>query len=361
MAVKYKNFTFDNHIIDAINDKNKQVVAHEFNEYLHFSHIAGKPIIEVLKDLRFNTEEIEDIPEERNLNLTIKEQEKIVIDFYNSLNPNLGKQVDKIINKQDNRYIYNFTNNKNCEGNTGFRGSSTQKIHVDVSSNGSILGLRMLAHELAHAISAEKTTAYNIVNNNGDAVSYFKHLGLFNVDSISEIETHIVEYLFMDYLIDKEIINQDDYNLYLKDRRNAFIKHLNTNIEESFILDNLPRNFNMQDLEKFTNKIGKGIIKSKRYHKTMKRLIHDYHRDQNKGYAQYDFRYVVGEIVSTNWHEQYLLSNNQEKQEMINKFIEYLSKTDSFELSSACKLLLNTSIGDTITNYQQNIQNTHTN
>ena len=360
MPIKYKNFTFDNHVIDVINNKNSHVSAYEFNKYLHYANIAGKPIIEVLKDLRYNSNEIVDIPKERNLKLSLAEQEKIVLEFYNFLNSELGKKAGEIIDKKDNRYIYNFKNGGSCEGNTGFHGSSTKKIHVDVTSDGSILGLRMLVHELAHGMSAEKTTAYNVTHNNGDTKSYFKHLGLFNVDSISEIESHIIEYLFMDYLLNNKIINQQDYDLYLQDKQNSFTKHLNTNIEESFVLDNLPRNFTMQDLEKFTNKIGKGIIKSKRYHKTMNRLIFDFYRDENKGYAQYDFRYVVGEIVSTNWYEQYIKSNKQEQQEMINKFIEYLSKTDSFELSDACKLLLNTSIGDTITNYQQNIQNSNT-
>ena len=360
MPVKYKNFTFDNHVIDVINNKNSQVAAHEFNEYLHHAHFAGKSVIEVLKDLRFNSNEIIRLPKEKNLNLSLEEQEKVVIDFYTTLNAELGKKVEVIISKQDNRYIYNFTSSRKCEGNTGFRGSSTKKIHIDVISDGSVLGLRMLAHELAHGISAEKTTAYNVTNNSGDVKSYFKRLGLFNVDSISEIETHIIEYLFMDYLLNCNIINQQDYNLFLQNRQNSFTKHLNTNIEESFVLDNLPRNFNMQDLEKFTNKLGKGIIKSKKYHKIMKRLIFDFNRDPNKGYSQYDFRYVVGEIVSTNWYKQYLQSNTQEQQEMIKKFIDYLSKTDSLELSDACKLLLNTSIGDTVTNYQQNMQNSNT-
>lgn len=360
MPVKYKNFIFDNHVLDVINSKNGLVSVHEFNEHLHSARFAGKSVIEALKDLRFNSNEIIKLPKERNLNLSLEEQEKVVINFYTTLNAELGKKVKDIINKKDNRYVYNFASSEKCEGNTGFRGSSTKKIHIDVTSDSSVLGLRMLAHELAHGISAEKTTAYNITNNNGDNESYFKHLGLFNVDSISEIETLIIEYLFMDYLLNFKIINQQDYDLFLQDRQNSFTKHLNTNIEESFILDNLPRNFNMQDLEKFTNKLGKGIIKSQKYHTTMKRLIFDFNRDPNKGYAQYDFRYVVGEIVSTNWYNEYLKSNKQEQQDMIIKFIGYLSKTDTLELSDACKLLLNSGIGDAFTNYQQNIQNSNT-
>lgn len=353
MTIQYDNFIFNNDVINTITQHNVQFGSYEFNDNLHNFKINNKQIIELLKSLRNeNINTVSTLSQERKLNLTIKEQENIVIDFYTSINSIFGEQVYKIINNLDNRYVYNITTTQNTAGTmTYFRGTP-KKIDVEIKTDGSILGLRNFAHEIAHAISQSRKSLYTLSNSNQSLQSMFTHLGQFDVDCIGEIESYIIEYLFMDYLVSKNIATQHDYDLFLNSRKISFNKCLDYIIDENYILDNLPKDSNMQDLKCFVQK-----IKSKSsnlYDRLMKRLIFIYKRKNSLGLSQYHFRYVIGEIVSSNWFEQYLKSNQQEKQEMTNQFISYLSKTDTVNLQDACQHLLNMEIDQTFETYQQN-------
>ena len=357
MKIKFENFTFDENVINEIERKCFSVGAHDFNKYLHECKFGGKPIIKVLQDLKGKKEYEDIVSDEKDLHLSIDQQKSVVINFYKSLNNELGLKIEQILLEKDPRYCVNITQNtsESCDGGVSTKNNSNL-IHIDINLDSGVHGLRVLAHEMSHAVSACKTKSYDLINNGSKTAieDYFRHLGKFSVDSIGEIESHITEFLFMDYLTNQRIITKDDYQNFEDRRNNSTINNLKTIIEESYILDNISPPITPDKFEKFEKKIG-GIIKTKKYKTLMNRSKFMFERDEHSGYSQYDFRYVIGEVVSSNWFEKYSQSNEHQKREMINTFIDYLTKTDQFELQDASLLLLNSGIGKTIETYE-NIQ-----
>lgn len=52
MKIKFVNFVFDDKVIEEIERKCFKVGAHNFNKYLHESKYGGKPVIDILKDIK---------------------------------------------------------------------------------------------------------------------------------------------------------------------------------------------------------------------------------------------------------------------------------------------------------------------
>ena len=359
MKLCYNNFTFDNNVIESIENNCKQVNAHAFNQYLHECRFGGKPIIQVLKNIKRQKKFIKNDLTETNLKFSIDQQKALVSNFYKSLSFDLGEKAAKILYGRDPRYSVNISQDstRDCSGNV----SSTQNsntLHFDANVDGGIHGLKILAHETSHALSQFKTKSYDIINSTdeNEKEKFFHHLGKYNVDSIMEIESHIIEFLFMDYLQDKNIITKNDMSVFEIRRNNSIVNNLDTVIQESYILDNMSPPITW---EKFEKKIG-GFIKTKKYKTLMNRLISMYSRDKHSGYSQYDFRYVIGDVVSTTWIEKYTISNTQQKQEMIKSFISYLENSCDHNLETACNDLLGMSIGDTFSDYISQIQSKST-
>lgn len=354
MKITYDNFTFDDKVIQTIEDKCRMVGAHDFNNYLHKCCFGGKPIIDVLKDIKNNKEYKKCDYNEQDLYLSIDEQKEIVINFYKSLSSELGKKAELILNSKDNRYCVNITQDtsKDCSGNVSTKNGSNL-IHFDVNLDGGIYGLRIMAHEISHAVSGFKTKSYDVINNGTEAElkKYFSHLGRYDVDSIGEVESYIIESLFMNYLDKQDIISQRDLTNYENKRNNSLINNLRTILEESYIFDHIPPPINPEEFSKFVKKIG-GLFKSKNHYNTiMLRFIFMFQRNNHSGYSQYNFRYIVGDVVSTVWFEQYSQANTQQKQEMIKNFEKYLSTTDTQSLETACHELVGMRIGQTFEDY----------
>ncbi len=353
MKIKFGNFIFDDKVVETIEKKCFEVGAHNFNKYLRESKYGGKPVIDVLKDIKESKEFAKIDVKEKDLNLSLDKQKEIVVDFYTSLNSELGKLANNILNQKDNRYCVNITmdTTKDNSGNVGTHENS-KHIHFDVNTNGGIEGLRILCHETSHAMSGHKTKSYEILNNGteDEQKEFFRNLGKYSKDSIGEVESHIVEFLFMDYLLDKNIITKSDYQKFEDKRNNSTINNINTILEESYIFDHITPPITPDKFEKFEKKIG-GIIKTRKYKKLMNRAKFMFNRNEHSGYSQYDFRYVIGDIVSSNWFEKYTTSTTKQKQEMKNNFVDYLSKTHKMDLQSCCLHLLNTGIGNTVSDY----------
>ena len=164
MKIKFGNFIFDNNVVETINKKCDLVKAHNFNNYLHESKFGGKSVVEVLKEIKRKKEFVKIDTKEKDLNLSIDQQKVIVIDFYKYLSKELADKASDILNERDNRYCVNITmdKTKNCSGSVDTHEDSKQ-IHFDVNTNGGIEGLRILCHEISHAISGNKLKSYEIL------------------------------------------------------------------------------------------------------------------------------------------------------------------------------------------------------
>ena len=159
----------------------------------------------------------------------------------------------------------------------------------------------------------------------------------------------------MNYLINQDVITDDDYQIFKDKRNNSMLNNLKTIIEESYVLDNIKPPITLKKFEKFEKKIG-GIIKTKKYKTLMNRCMIMYQRDEHSGYSQYDFRYIIGEIVSSLWFEQYSMMSSNKKHEKLRRFFAYLSQTHTLDLESACKQLVGLEIGNIFYSYINHFQ-----
>ncbi len=350
--MSFEGFTFDDKVVAEIDRKCAMVNAHDYNDYLHNSSFGGNSIIDTVKEIRASLSYIHDNLEEVDLDLSVEAQIKIVIEFFKSFDAELGKLVESLLTGKDKRFEINISNCSGEPSGNVATYNNSKNLHLNVKTDGTVHGLRILAHEVAHAISGFKTQSYAVLNSNNpnEEQNFFHHLGQYDVDSIGEIESHIIELLFMEYLLDKDMISQKDYQKFLSKRNNSTLNNCNTIIEESYILDNIPKPMTLTKINILALKMG-GLVKTKKYSTIMNRLIFMFQRQDNSGYSEYDFRYIVGEVVSKKWLRAYDKSNHQEKEQMKRDFKNYLLSTHKQTLSSACQNLLNRGIGETFNSY----------
>ncbi len=360
MKFVYNGYVYDDFFVQKLNEKCGQVQAHGFNDYLQNSRYGGISPIDQLRKIRKETEDFKKIDREKSLKLSQDEQLQVVKDFYKQLTPELSEKVNSILEKTNPDYKVNIITDpldkrrgKSCVGHSG----NNTHLDVQIGLDGTVEGLRVAAHEMSHAMSGHQTRKVEIVKEQDENkfMDFIRSLGEYPRDCIGEIESHIIEYLFMEYLVDKEIILNDDFKNFEAIRHNSLLNNIDLIREEYDILSHVSCPITVDSFEHFVKKINTPIIKTNRYKSLMTRskLMAERCPEDNTqdDYSQYRYRYVIGEIVSTLWYENYCQSSKEEKQEMINNFVEYLSQTDTLELDGACDKLIGLKIGEIFANY----------
>ncbi len=365
MNFKYGGYTYDDDFVRKLNEKCGEVKAHGFNDYLHNARYGGIAPIDHLRNIRKESDDFQRIDREKKLNLSQDELIQIIKDFYKQLNPRLYKKVETIFDKNNPDYKVEIIPNPNDErfgrSFAGHSGNNTY-IYVQISLDGSVEGLRIAAHEAGHAISAHHTKKAELCKqkDENEFKNLISYLGRYQVDSIGEIESHIIEYLFMEYLVDKGIISNDAFKNFEAIRHNSLLNNIDLISEEYDILSHVSCPITADSFEQFIKKINTPLIKTDRFKSVMNRSKFMAERckknNTHNAYSQYRYRYVIGEIISTLWYEQYSQSSKEQKQEMINNFEAYLSQTDTADLETACHQLVGLGIGQTFDDYIYHLQ-----
>lgn len=103
--------------------------------------------------------------------------------------------------------------------------------------------------------------------------------------------------------------------------------------EESDILNYLPCPIEFEDLNKLVEN-----LQHRHQNRFVERVQKMHDKKEN---SPYQFRYVVGEIVSEQWINQFEQAPNaQARKDMLDNFQAYLDNTHNFNLNSACENLL---------------------
>lgn len=367
MKFEFNGYIYDDNFVQKLDKNCEKVQAHDFKNYLHDAHYGKMSAIDCLREIRKESEGFKKIYKEKLFNLSEDELIKIVKDFYKQLSPTLSQRINSILDKENPNPYYKVQiitdSNDPRRKNSRVKTSDDNKyIDVQIGIDGTLEGIRVATHELSHAISGRNLKTIELIkqNNNKSLKDYYHSLNDPQRDCIGEIESHIIENLFMEYLLDNNIISNEDYKNFENKRHNYLLDNLDLICEEYQILDNVSCPITVDSFNHFVKKIKTPFIKTDKYKSLMNRCKFMAERKEENNthnhYSKYRFRYIIGEIVSNLWFEQYSKSSKEQKQEMIKNFEAYLSKTDTSTLDSACHQLVGLGIGDTFEEYICSLQ-----
>ena len=272
----------------------------------------------------------------RDINFTKEDVQKCMHAFFGKYLPRKVNVVDSILNGTDpyfidpdgNSHVYfrNVSKDDRNSSSVGHDGDN-KYLEFNVYLHGSIEDLSTTAHELGHAISAHHRRLLDNVRA-GNNVPKRDPAN----DCVGEIESHIIEGLFVRYLRDKKMLTIGDMEDYKNCSNTSLIKETTTITEEREVLKDLPKNFTRDDVFDLIVKYDQNTDFNKL------RRIEKMAGERREG--QYLFRYVVGRVVSDQWLKQYDNADENTKQGMLNTFPDYIDKTDTINLDDACEMLM---------------------
>ena len=378
-SIVYENFTFDENFLNNFNAETDLVHPLSFNEFINSDQINNQSLIDILLDLE---KYVSSQPVPKNINKKIDDEtaKNLVLEFFDSFG--LKDVAEQIIDGKNPLFNTQIDKNLN-RSSVGHQGEQPQ-INFKVGLNGTIESVSTLAHELAHALCGHYTKMAELIKEQNEIIAKFgnpsKELENFKQtkfnkfiqsqnkyshDCICEVETHIVEKLFITFLANKGIINQNDVDVFLQGMDNSFRNNLIVIFEENTIYSQIrkikAKTHNKE--EKITNvefkKLHKKLSKIHHYKDHMHRLIFISRRSSPKvnehdTYSQHRLRYVVAQIISTVWMKRFINSNEIEKQEMLKNFKDYLQNSEKYDIFSVLSVLMpGTKIEDIIDEFKQ--------
>jgi len=377
--ISYEGFTFNQNFLDNFNNETRRVNPFSFNKFANDRGINNKSIIDILLELEKEVQ-LQDVPKNINKRITFYTAKNLVLEFYEKLG--LKLPVEEIIEGK-NPIFKTIIDKSIGHSSVGHHGDETQ-INFQVGFNGTIESMLTIAHECAHAICGHYSSLAKLIDEQNQIIAKFgnpskeledfnqnkfdkfmKSQGIFSHDCLVEIETHIVENLFIEFLINKGTITNEDAKIYHQGKNNSFRNNLKLIFEENTIyslIREIKSKTNSKDETISADEfkiLHKELSKIHHYNDHMHKLIFISRRtspqvDEAGSYGQYRLRYVIAEIISTVWMERFLQSNKKEKAEMLKNFKEYLQNSEKYDIFSVLSVLIpGTKIEDVIDEFKQ--------
>lgn len=355
--------------INDFNNESWRVNALNYNDFLNSDFYQDKSIMDIL----YLLQAVEYSPNiDINKRFSNKLNIDLVLEFYNSIG--LKEQVEPIILGQ--HPIFETFIDKNLHSFVGHK-ENDSSITFSVGNTGTLNGVLNLAHECSHAINGHYRQMQIYIKEQNDILKnyskdskefeefkerfdkYLKEQSTFTHDLVTEVESSIIEKLFLDFLVNKNTISPDDKQLFLNRENNSFRNNLNLIFEENMIYNTIIRIKNK-------NKCHTADINEKEYLKMCSILkdhphyIHAMERfcfianrkklNKTCWHSSFRFRYIVGEIISTIWIDKYNSSSTKEKEKMLEHLRIFISTNNELELQDTVNLLLKDETYETIIN-----------
>lgn len=324
-----------------------------FHKFINNTKFNDISLINWLKRIDENLK-VENVEFQKNDKL-FENLRDIVIEFFSTISTKLDTTVKSILENSNQNYKIEIVST----------GKNRTQIHPKIDyikilfnlSDDTLPFYIQIPHELSHAVSSFQTKSIEFtkkIKNEKDKDKkkslqnkfdlFNKHIAKYEVKAINEIESFIVEKLYIKFLYDKNIITKEEFENYFKDRL-AGVKHqLEEILEENEVLNHLNYRSTIDECKSYITHIHK-TKDEKTFWYLIERIIwmSEEANDTNEYpiCSQYLINYVLAEIVSRVWFDKYENSSDIEQSEMIKNFTKYLSNAYNLNLEKANTFLLN--------------------
>ncbi len=332
-----KKLTISQDYAREFDEKCARVDAHGFLKFLMQKNEYNESILYLLSDVEkvLNTHPYQEI----NVPYDEKQFNGLITEFFEEYFPSKSAEVAQILDGTHPYFIdekgkshINFLPAERGKSSSVGHSNRNSYLEFNVYKNNSISDLIATVHEISHALSGHHKRIVESIRKGGsqkelDALTKDKG---FARDCIGEIESNIVERLFIKFLYDKGILHAGDVANLENQQRLSLASEINLIREESEILKKLPCPVTQKSLEKLVD----GLAKAG--NSRLLERVGKMHDDEKN--SAFMFRYVVGRIVATEWITEFLKSES--KDNMLKKFCTYWDNTDKADLEVACSHLL---------------------
>lgn len=365
--VPIKEKEFD---LEEFNEETRRLDSLNYNIFLNDKFYKDKSIADVLYKLQHL---VPYKPAKKiNKGITIENSIDLVLEFYDQIG--LKENLEQILTNK--HPMFETIIDKAIEDSYVRHSTIDPKITFSVGCLGTFYGAINIAHEGAHAISGYYTKYAKLVDEQNKALTHGLISKEYNLawdniencikdatqpkkDCTSEINTYIIEKLFLEFAEKKNLISPEDKIFYNNMKSNSIRKDIEIIIEEEIIYRNI-RNIK----EKSDNTINslseneylqlKEDLSKRKSNKWLIEKLNFISKRQSLNKentnCKFRFRYLVAEIVSTVWIDTYLQSNKKEKQKMIDDFKTFLLNNLDYDIDNTIELLLPNDTYETIIN-----------
>ena len=329
-------------------------------EFLDFLTASTNGDISKLQSLAIIEDSLKTGPckHDRDLPFDEKKWTDLVKNFFAKCMPQKAEEAKQILDKT-HPYFIDENGNSHVQfiqvpkgdrrsSSVGQNGSNMY-LNFDIYIHGSLDDLRTTAHETSHALSSHHQHLIQLIRS-GVSKKEIEDYTRFKADaqSVGEIESHIVEALFNQYLLSNNIYTQEDMQNYEQGARNSLQHDINVVRQESDII----RDLNGDMSEKSLNKLYTNYMRTGK-----KQLASRIEKIVSESNSSHMFRYVVGRVVADRWIDKFNNSTKTEKEQMLTAFQNYLDHTHEMTVDKACQTLLGANFVSLAQDYAKSQQN----
>lgn len=306
--MEYKDYE---EIAQKLNEK-----IYERNSYWFYGQI--KRLMPTLADI-VKKKDIE-ITKFDKTELNLGEMQTLVLDFLRDLDPSLEEKALDVLEDLEHTVVFvskpqekskgNSVGLRELRGKNGKPLKNSPRVEIRLHPKNDTMGIVVVGHEYGHILSQR-----------------IQQKAFQKTDCIGEIEGVFFEKIFADWLVKKKVISKTERAKMDVAWNNNFINSVRVICDEYDLLNRLQRPTSADDLIKVEkdlqdkNRLGRLEV--------LKHRINVFiNGDKGKDiHGEYEFRYVVGEIVASALYEDF----KKNPKEATANFKEYLAHNAEYE------------------------------
>ena len=323
-------------------------------EFVYFMEqsIGGERFIDVLQKIAFSYP-LYTTTQGSDRVYNASDVQALALDFYQDFDSSLGIRAEAILSNNNPQIHAELSDSYTSHGYVNHCDNNdyiTLRCELDNSISSSII----LVHELSHALSNNLTIlaklSKKLINSKDESVSrtiknHIRNLSCLKPirrDAVGEIESHIFELLYCDYLLQKGLVSEDYVHSFHNLNQVSMYNNILTLVEDYTCIKSITYPINKMNLE--TN-LAKSNI-------SLGHLTDFYNRFMDIGFMfRHQLRYVVAEIIATDWFDKYSLSSPRTQSNMRTRLKKYLDSCYNQDVESACKLLLKKNLSTSVQDF----------
>ncbi len=224
----------------------------------------------------------------KKCDLSLAEMEALSLDFFNEFDMGLKEKIERVLHDQTTIIHSAEPAEKGSKTAVGITtlANGTDVVEVDLHPENNIMGIVSIAHEFSHILSQRVQEKLKP-----------------NTDCVGEIESMFVEQIFIDWLVKKEVISEEDRSALRQTRENSLINDIGQIYDELRVVEKLGTPISAKRLQNWDTELAAKQDFGERGHfiRTIEHMI-----TKPDETAEYKFRYVFGEIVARALYNDFL-------------------------------------------------------